>query len=266
MTVFTVENVGVDLGGRPILEDISFAIPSGTVTAVVGPNGAGKTTLVRVLSRTLRPTSGSVRYKEKNLFEWPTREVARTMAVLPQIRHTPEGLTVRALVEYGRFPHGMKGKDGAAQNREIVDWALRKTHLTHLRMRSLSRLSGGERQRAWIAMALAQKPEVFVLDEPTTFLDIAYQLEILELLREMNRESNLTIVMVLHDLNHALRYADTVLIVKDRRLRAIGPGREVLTTRTLNTEFCVDGDLHWDERNGCPFIVAHKQVHHGDAK
>ncbi len=266
MTVFSAGNIKVVLGGQTILENVTFGIPAGTVTAVVGPNGAGKTTLVRVLSRTLRPTAGTILYKGKNLFEWPTRKVAQTMAVLPQIRHVPEGLTVDSLVEYGRFPHGMGGKECKTENRAVVDWAILKTHLTHLRTRPLSRLSGGERQRAWIAMALAQKPEVLVLDEPTTFLDIAYQLEILELLREMNRESNLTIIMVLHDLNHAVRYADTVMIVKDRQLRAIGPGKDVLTSETLNREFCVDADLHWDERNGCPFIVAHKQAHHGDAK
>jgi iron complex transport system ATP-binding protein len=265
MTVFTVRDLRVAFGDATILEDVSFDIDAGSVVAVVGPNGAGKTTLVRVLSRTCRPARGEVLYKGKDLFRIPTRTVARSMAVLPQIRHAPHGLTVEGLVEFGRFPHG----DGrfllSGQDRSIVEWALEKTHVTHLRACPLARLSGGEQQRAWIAMALAQKPDVLVLDEPTTFLDIAYQLEVLELLRELNRESALTTVMVLHDLNHALRYADSIMILKDRRLRAVGPGKDVLTRESLNREFSIDGDIHWDERNDCPFIVAHKQVHHGNA-
>jgi iron complex transport system ATP-binding protein len=265
MIAFSAKNISMAYGETAILSNVDFDIPTGTVTAIVGPNGAGKTTLVRLLSRTLRPTGGEILYKGKNLFELPTRLVAKSLAVLPQVRHAPEGLSVEALVGYGRFPHTGSRCGGESTDREIVEWALERTHMTSYRSRKLATLSGGEQQRAWIAMALAQKPEVFVLDEPTTFLDIAYQLEILELLRDLNRESELTIVMVLHDLNHALRYADSIMIIKDTRLRGFGAAQDVLTAETLNTEFSVDGDLHWDPRNDCPFIVAHKQVHHRDA-
>jgi iron complex transport system ATP-binding protein len=262
---FSAQNIGVSLGDACILEDVDFEINAGTVTAIVGPNGAGKTTLVRLLSRTLKPSCGRICYNGKDLSKLPTMTVAKTLAVLPQVRHTPEGLSVEALAGYGRFPHASGMIARSHNDRKIVGWALEKTHMGHLRERPLATLSGGEQQRAWIAMALAQKPEVLVLDEPTTFLDIAYQLEILELLRDLNRESSLTIVMVLHDLNHALRYADSIMIIKDKHLRGFGAGQEVLTAETLNTEFSVDGDLHWDHRNDCPFIVAHKQVHHKDA-
>jgi len=265
MNVFTVRGLRAAFGETTILENIGFDIAQGTVTAVVGPNGAGKTTLIRLLSRTLRPTSGRILYKEKNLFGLPTREVAKTLAVLPQVRHAPDGLTVEALAGYGRFPHGAGRFSLSGEDNAVIEWALRKTHITRLRTRPLSKLSGGEQQRAWIAMALAQKPEVLILDEPTTFLDIAYQLEILEMLRALNRKSGLTIIMVLHDLNHALRYADIVMIINNKQLRAIGAGKDVLTPEILNSEFRIDGDLHRDHRNGRPFIVAHKRVHHKDA-
>ncbi len=264
MKVFEVKDVNVVLGEKTVLRSINFDIAASTIIAVVGPNGSGKTTLVRLMSRTLRPTAGSVLFKGTDLFALPTRQVAQSLAVLPQVRHAPHGLTVQMLAVYGRFPHCSRFHGLTGNDHEIVEWALQRTHMTHLRDRPLSRLSGGEQQRAWIAMALAQKPDVLVLDEPTTFLDIAYQLEILELLRTLNRESGLTIIMVLHDLNHALRYADSVMLVNDGVLKAVGAGKNVLTVENLNSEFCIDGDILWDKRNECPFIVPHMKVHHKD--
>jgi len=265
MTVFSVNEICVKLGEKHILQDITFDIQKNSTTAIVGPNGAGKTTLLRVLSRTLRPAKGQVLFNGCDIFHMPTKTVAQTLAILPQVRHTPQGLTVEALTSYGRFPHSGRRYSLSRCDMEIVNQALEMTHMVHLRTRPLATLSGGEQQRAWIAMAIAQKPEVLILDEPTTFLDIAYQLEILELLRGFNKNSGITIIMVLHDLNHALRYADSVMIIKDKHLRAFGAAQDVLTAETLNTEFSVDGDLHWDHRNKCPFIVAHKQVHHTEA-
>lgn len=265
MKVFKVKDVDVVLGEKPVLHAITFDISAATITAVVGPNGAGKTTLVRLLSRTLRPAAGTVQFKGNDLFALPTKQVARSLAVLPQVRHAPHGLTVQMLASYGRFPHCSRFHGLTRDDHETIEWALQRTHMTHLRARPLSRLSGGEQQRAWIAMTLAQKPQVLVLDEPTTFLDIAYQLEILELLRTLNRESGLTIIMVLHDLNHALRYADNVMLVKDGMLKAVGAGRDVLTVETLNSEFCIDSDIQWDKRNDCPYIVPHMQVNHKNA-
>lgn len=265
MNVFSVDNLCMSFAAVPIIENLQFDIEKGSITAIVGPNGSGKTTLIRVLSRTLRPTAGCVMYKGRDIFTLSTRTVAQTLAVLPQARHTPEGLTVEMLAGYGRFPHtqgyGMLKKN----DKEILDWALEKTHMIHLSSRSVEQLSGGELQRAWIAMALVQKPEVLILDEPTTFLDIAYQLEILELLRLLNQETSLTIIMVLHDLNHALRYADSIMILRDKHIRALGPGTEVLTRETLNREFSIDGDLYWDTRSNCPFIIPYRHVNHEKA-
>ncbi len=265
MNVFFVKDLCVHFGSKAIIEHVDFTVKKGSVTALVGPNGAGKTTLVRVLSRTLKPQSGKILYNDKDLFTLPTKQIAKTLALLPQMRFIPDGLCVQTLVEYGRFPHGGNNGTSRKEDRNIVQWAMAKTHTLHFRHTPLARLSGGEQQRAWIAMALAQKPKALILDEPTTFLDIAYQLEILELLRTLNKETGLTIIMVLHDLNHAMRYSDSIMIVRDKKLRSIGPSHDVLTRESLRMEFSIDSDIHWDSRNNCPYIIPHRQIHHEGA-
>ena len=216
-------------------------IPEGKVTAIIGPNGCGKSTTLKALSRIL-PYKGSVTFKGNEMSALSQREFAKSLAILTQSPQAPSDLTVNDLVEMGRFPHrGFLGR-GGKDDKEHVEWALAQTGVTAMRNRLLNTLSGGERQRAWIAMALAQRPEVLLLDEPTTYLDICHQLEIMQLIGRLNQELGLTVVMVVHDLNHAIMYADHVVVVKAGKLVTSGAPREIITADLLAEVFRVKAD------------------------
>ncbi len=264
-SIYSVKEAGVRIRESLILDRISLDIPEGSISTVIGPNGAGKTTFLNLLSRVIRPTSGKILYKGKEISKIPTKTIAKNVAVLPQMKHAVDGLTVEALVSFGRFPHTTPGFLQDKSHKAVIEWALEKTHTKHLRKRNVLSLSGGEQQRAWLGMALAQKPKVLVLDEPTAFLDIAYQLEILELIRSLNTENGITVVMVLHDLNHALRYSDNIVILKGGRILLAGRTEDTITTDVLSRYFCIDSDIEWDKRNNCPYIIPHRIVHHKEA-
>ena len=211
--------------------------------ALVGPNGSGKSTLLRALGRVLKPRRGTVYLDGRAMREWPTREVARRLALLPQGPTLAADLSVHELVWLGRSPHqGMLGLP-SRKDEEAVRSAIEETGITPLTGRRLSELSGGERQRVWVAMALAQQPQVLLLDEPTTFLDLNHQLELLDLIRYLNREHGITVVMVLHDLNQAARYARRVVVLKEGDVYADGTPAEVLTPETLRDVFGVEGQV-----------------------
>jgi len=227
------------LPGTPILQELSVQIPKGKITALIGRNGCGKSTLLKLLNRLLEPESGSIELEGKNLKDYSSRELARTLAHLSQTPTAPEGLTVRELVEFGRHPYkGLLGRT-TSKDEETVHWALRETSLVELENRVLSALSGGQRQRAWIALALAQDTEYVLLDEPTTYLDIAHQLEVLELLTRLNEEQNKTIVMVVHDPNHASQYAHHVVALAGGKLFKEGSPKEIFTPEVIQSLFGV---------------------------
>jgi iron complex transport system ATP-binding protein len=222
---------------------LSLEIGDGDIVSLVGPNGSGKSTLLRALGRVLKPRRGTVYLDGRAMREWPTREVARKLALLPQGPTLAADLSVHELVWLGRSPHqGLLGLP-TREDHEAVRWAIEETGITALAGRRLSELSGGERQRVWVAMALAQQPQVLLLDEPTTFLDLNHQLELLDLIRYLNREHGLTVVMVLHDLNQAARYARRVVVLKEGEIYADGPPAEVLTPETLRDVFGVEGQV-----------------------
>ena len=239
--VIKAQNISVSINEKEIVHGISLDIPEGKVTAIIGPNGCGKSTTLKALSRIL-PYKGSVTFKGQEMSTLSQREFAKCLAILTQSPQAPSDLTVNDLVEMGRFPHrgflGRAGKD----DREHVEWALEQTGVKEMRYRLLNTLSGGERQRAWIAMALAQRPEVLLLDEPTTYLDICHQLEIMQLIGRLNQELGLTVVMVVHDLNHAIMYADHVVVVKAGQLVTSGAPREIITAELLADVFKVKAD------------------------
>ena len=224
-----------------VLRGLDIEVETGEVVALVGPNGSGKSTLLRALGRVLRPKGGVVFLDGRALAEWPTREVARRLALLPQGPTLSNDLTVEELVWLGRSPHqGLLGLPTAADG-EAVRWAMAETGIGPLAKRPISTLSGGERQRAWLALALAQQPRILLLDEPTTFLDLSHQLEVLDLIRYLNVEHGLTVVMVLHDLNQAARYAGRIVVLREGRVYGEGPPAAVLTPETLRQVFGVEG-------------------------
>ena len=239
----SAENISVTLGGKEILRGLSYEFPSGKRTAIIGANGAGKSTLLKVLCLLNENFSGRVTLDGQDIRALGRKNLARVMAILPQERDAPQDTTVKQLVSFGRFPHRKffggtsKEDDAAIQN------ALALTKLTDFANRQVASLSGGERQRAWLAMTLAQRPKILLLDEPTTYLDIAHQLEVMEIIADVNRRFATTIVMVLHDVNHARLYSDAVLIVKDKGIFVAGSPKKILTAQTLSAVFNVKADI-----------------------
>ena len=230
-------------GSRDIVRGLDLSIACGRITALIGPNGCGKSTLLRALAGLLAPKSGAVLLGNEPLSDWPRRKLARRIAFLSQHPPLPEGLTVRELVRHGRFPHhGPFGGDSEA-DRNVARWAMDVTGLASFQARPLSELSGGERQRAWIAMALAQQSDILLMDEPTTYLDLGHQLEVLHLLRALNAKHGITMVLSLHDLNQAMHYADRVVAMQAGAVVAEGAPVEVINDTLLAEVFGVRARL-----------------------
>jgi iron complex transport system ATP-binding protein len=248
-------NVTVGYGGAPVVHDLSVEIPDGQVTAIVGPNGCGKSTLLRTLARLLAPTSGRVLLDGAPITSMSTRDIATRLTLLPQSPVAPEGLLVRDLVSRGRHPHQRWFSQWSKKDEEVVEAAMAMTDTTALRDRPLDQLSGGQRQRAWIAMTLAQDTDLMLLDEPTTYLDLAHQVEVLELVCRLNRERSRTVAMVLHDLNLAARYSDLVVVMHAGRIVTQGPAAEVFTAQMLSEVFGLDAEILSDPRTGLPIVV-----------
>lgn len=241
--------------GRTVLDGVDLDIPAGQVTAIVGPNACGKSTLLRALSGINRPSGGEVRLDGTALGRIPPKRLARRIALLPQSPPVPAGISVEALVRRGRHPHQRWLTPWAAGDQEAVDAALVRTGLTDLRTRPLDRLSGGQRQRAWIALALAQCTEYLLLDEPTTYLDLRHQLDLLDLVAELNRVDGRTVVLVLHDLAQAARYAEHLVVVADGRIAAAGPPADVLTEDLVDAVFEVPCRIIPDPTTGSPLVL-----------
>ena len=243
MNMLEAEKLVFSAAGRTIIEDLSLQVPAGDVLAIIGPNGAGKSTLLKMLTGQLTPSSGAVRLQGEAVNSLAPSAMAKVLAYVPQGPQAPPDILVRELVSYGRHPHRAWYMGSRAEDEEAVERALERTGLLDLAKRPVGLLSGGERQRAWLALALAQQPQVLLLDEPTTFLDVCHQFELLDLLRRLNEEDNLTVVLVLHEINHALRYAKRVAVVKDGRLAALGYPWDVVTPELLRQVFRVQGEV-----------------------
>jgi iron complex transport system ATP-binding protein len=239
----------------PVVDELSFAVPKGRITCILGPNGCGKSTLLQALARLLRPVSGGVLLDGQLISTLPTKEVARRVGLLPQSPVAPAGLTVADLVARGRFPHQGLLQQWSPEDEAAVEHALDVTQVAGLRSRSVDELSGGQRQRVWIAMALAQETGVLLLDEPTTHLDIAHQLEVLDLLSELNRSQGRTVVMVLHDLNEAARYGHHLVAMRQGRIVAQGTPDAVVTAETVREVFGIDSRILTDPVTGTPLLV-----------
>lgn len=250
-----IKNLQVAYEDHIIIPDASIVIPKGKVTMLIGPNGCGKSTLLKSIARSIPAKKGSILLHGEDIRKMPPKSLARRMAVLPQSPLVPEGIRVKELVAYGRFPYqkplsGLKKKD-----HEIIRWAMEKTGVEDLADRRVEELSGGQRQRVWISLALAQKTGVLILDEPTTYLDMAHQLEILELLRKLNQEEKTTIIMVIHELNHASKFADHIIGMKQGQILFEGPPREVIQVQNLKNLYEIEAVLMENKEKGYPICM-----------
>ncbi|MFF5565701.1 ABC transporter ATP-binding protein [Streptomyces sp. NPDC012623] len=253
----TLQARDVRLGydGREVVRGLSLDIPPGGITMIVGPNACGKSTLLRSMARLLAPSSGSVLLDGRSVHAMPTKEVAAVLGILPQSPVAPDGITVSDLVGRGRYPHQGWFRRWTAEDDEAVARALLATDVLELAARPVDELSGGQRQRVWIAMALSQRTDILLLDEPTTFLDISHQLDVLDLLTDLNREFGSTIAVVLHDLNLACRYADHLIAMKDGRIVAEGAPAEIVTASLVTEVFGMRCSVAEDPASGTPMIV-----------
>ncbi|MGL1920227.1 MAG: ABC transporter ATP-binding protein [Hyphomicrobiales bacterium] len=231
------KNITLSYQRHEIITNLDLEINPNEITAIIGPNGCGKSTLLRGLTCLLAPAEGEVTLDGKPTQQWAKKTLAKRIAILPQNPSAPEGLTVKQLVEHGRFAHQGLFSKPTLEDVEIVNWAMQQTSVIDYQARLFSTLSGGERQRAWIALALAQKAKILFLDEPTTFLDIGHQLEVMELLKELNQSHNIGIVMVLHDINQAGNYADRLIAMKQGCIVADGKAQEIITPELIKKLF-----------------------------
>jgi iron complex transport system ATP-binding protein len=242
-------------GDRLVLDSLDLEVPSGKVTAIVGANACGKSTLLRTMSRLLAPRHGEVLLDGKSIHTLPSRQLAQTLGLLPQSPTAPEGILVADLISRGRNPyHGVFSQWTRADD-EAIATALEATKTTELADRPVDELSGGQRQRVWIAMALAQQTDILLLDEPTTFLDISHQIEVLDLLTDLNQKRGTTVVMVLHDLNLAARYADFLVAMANGRLYATGTPDDVLTEQNVREVFHLESRIMTDPTSGRPVML-----------
>ncbi|HJD12512.1 MAG TPA: ABC transporter ATP-binding protein [Candidatus Ruminococcus avistercoris] len=238
-----VKNLSFAYGKNRVLKDISFRIKEGDITTIMGANGCGKTTLFSLMTRNLYPRRGDIFLKGKNIQNLGLKEFARRVSIVHQYNTSSDDITVERLVSFGRTPHMKMMRGRSEEDERLIRWAMEVTNVEKYRDREISRLSGGQRQRVWIAMALAQNTKILFLDEPTTYLDIRYQIEILELVKKLNREFGITIIMVLHDINQAIYFSDCVIGLKDGLVEMEGDPQEVITRESIRSLYGIELDV-----------------------
>lgn len=248
-----VRELDFSYGKNKVLNQISFQIPKGKVTTLIGANGCGKSTLFHVMTKNLRTQQGKIFLDGKNINEIPLKQFAKEVSIVHQYNVSPNDLTVKKLISYGRIAHGGFGKKNKEQDEKFIHWAMEITGVTELQDRQMSDLSGGQRQRVWIAMALAQNTKILFLDEPTTYLDVRYQIEILKLLKRLNGELGMTMLVVLHDINQAIQYSDEIIAMKEGKIIAQGSPRDIATEKILKTVY--DVNLRVENVNGNIFVL-----------
>ena len=263
MEAIRVENLTVAYENNTIIEGMNLKLPKGKISIIIGGNGCGKSTLLKTISRINKPRTGEIFINDKNIKKVKEKDIAKEVAFLPQGPVCPNGLTVRQLVAYGRFPHQKMIGGLNSHDKEVIDWAIEQTGLKDFADREVENLSGGQRQRAWIAMTLAQETEIIMLDEPTTYLDLSYQLEVLEILEKLNKEKKTTVVIVLHEINNAFRFADHIVGLKKGKVICEGRPIDVITKETLKEIYGIEADLKKSETGDYPVCIEY-ELNRGD--
>lgn len=258
MEAISVKNLSVAYEKNTIIEEMDLSIPKGQISIIIGANGCGKSTLLKTISRINKPTSGEIFINSKNIKNVKEKNIAKEVAFLPQGPVCPSGLTVRELVAFGRFPHQKMIGGLNKHDKEIIDWAIKETGLSELADNEVENLSGGQRQRAWIAMVLAQETDIIMLDEPTTYLDMSYQLEVLEVLQKLNKNKNITVVIVLHELNNACRFADNIIGLKKGKVICEGRPIDVISKDSLKEIYGIDANLKESENGEYPICLEYE--------
>ncbi len=248
-------NLSFSYGEYDFFQDLNIRLEEGKITTILGPNGSGKSTLLNLFVRQFSPSKGEIFIDGSSIAQMKQKEIAKRLSVVHQHNIAPGDLTVENLVSYGRVPHQSFWKNKNEEDQKYIDWAMKSTNIHHLKDKYINALSGGERQRTWIAMALAQKTNFLFLDEPTTYLDISYQMEVLNLVKELNRNYKITIVMVLHDINQAMQYSDKLLIMKSGKIRYSGDTENGITKEILNEIYGIDVVIRYCPINNCKYII-----------
>jgi len=259
-TAFRIENLTAGYEKATIFQDLNVSIPKGKVTTIIGPNGCGKSTLLKTIGRILKKEHGDIYLQEQNMQSMSTKEIAQKLAILSQSPSAPFQLKVEELISYGRYPHRKNVNRLSKKDQEMIEWAMEVTQTTEFRNRELAQLSGGQRQRVWLAMALAQETDILLLDEPTTYLDMAHQLEVLHIVRDLNEKHGCTIVMVLHDINHAARFSHELIAMRSGEIIQCGSPLEIITPSVLKEVFQIEAKILHDEELGSPICFTYDIV------
>lgn len=255
-----LENISIKYSDHTIIDDISMGFLKSKVTTIVGANGCGKSSILKSIARLIKLDSGSISLNGYNIAQTPTKSIAKNLAILPQSAEAPSGVTVEMLVKQGRYPYKSMGKPLGKEDCRIVEDALELTNMTDFRSRDMQALSGGQKQRAWIALTLAQDTDILLLDEPTTYLDMEHQYEVLELLKMLNERQNKTIIMVLHDINLASRYSDSIIGIKNRKIYKSGCPNDVINDSFLKSVFNVESQIIKDPVSATPYCITYSHI------
>lgn len=256
--IIKTKKLKIGYDGLIIVPEFNCEIKKHCITSIIGPNGCGKSTVLKAIGRIIPHEAGTIIINDVEMKKLKTLQIAKMMAILPQSPTAPSSITVFDLVSYGRYPYQKGLGKLSKEDKVIINWALNATHMEEYKNRAICNLSGGQRQRVWIAMALAQQTEIILLDEPTTYLDLNHQLEILELLKELNQKNKTTIVMVLHDLNLASKYSDYLLAMKDGEIVKYGTPKEVFNKEMLENCFQINGEIFIDQKSDKPLCASYE--------
>lgn len=257
-TAFRIEELTAGYENNTIFENLNASIEYGKITTIIGPNGCGKSTLLKTIGRILKKEHGHVYLQDQDMQKLSTKDIAKRLAILAQSPSAPPQLKVGELISYGRYPHRKNVNRLTPEDHEMIDWAMEVTQTAEFADRELSQLSGGQRQRVWLAMALAQKTDILLLDEPTTYLDMAHQIEVLKIVQKINKEHGCTIVMVLHEINQAARFSDTILAMKAGEVLANGKPKEIMTAAYLEKIFNIQAKIVNDD--GTPVCLSYDTI------